>query len=281
MVRVTMEQVRADRARLQNPYAHIDYLVDELPPRAALIDRGHLLGGKKGQHFSNSEIELVVRRLHRMIWVNRKEIWPERSVVDPKEAIEPSIALAALGYSAEAVDSLGQYSDLSGTFEVAGLLDTAESKIFVSRRYSLDVRRFTMAHELGHAVLHNRSGLHRERAMEGATGNLRESIEVEADKFAAIFLMPEKLVCAEFAKRFYVQPFSLTEESAFALISKSAHEAVRLIRTVRSLALLLARTQSYNGVSFYSLSEHFCVSETAMAIRIEELGLVSPASLRL
>jgi hypothetical protein len=45
--------------------------------------------------------------------------------------------------------------------------------------------------------------------------------------------------------------------------------------------LALARTISYNGQQFKSLTEIFRVSPTAMAYRLEELGLVAdPCAVR-
>lgn len=55
-------------------------------------------------------------------------------------------------------------------------------------------RRFTIAHELAHFVLHrngNQLYVHRDMTNEGSFKN---SIEQEADYFAANLLMPENLI---------------------------------------------------------------------------------------
>jgi hypothetical protein len=46
-------------------------------------------------------------------------------------------------------------------------------------------------------------------------------------------------------------------------------------RSERDLAKVLASAQHYNGSHFKSLSERFGVSVGAMAIRIEELSLIT------
>jgi Zn-dependent peptidase ImmA (M78 family) len=85
---------------------------------------------------------------------------------------------------------------------VAGIIDKDKKEVFISRRYPVAVRNFTAAHELGHAIMHQQSGLHRDKPIDGSAGGQRDPIEKEADYFAACFLMPEKLVCSVFKQRF-------------------------------------------------------------------------------
>jgi Zn-dependent peptidase ImmA (M78 family) len=145
----------------------------------------------------------------------------------------------------------------------------------VSRRFSPEIRRFTIAHELGHALLHSSSGLHRDRAVDGATGSApRPSREAEADLFASYFLLPEKPLRGAFEQMFLTQRFVLTEERAFALTSKTLDYVQRRCRTTRDVARMLASAEHYNGVHFDSLARRFGVSIEATAIRLEELGLV-------
>ena len=78
--------------------------------------------------------------------------------------------------------------------ELAGL-KVAEKKIYIneSRAEELSanvgLKNFTIAHELGHWVLH-----------KGLIGEHTPQMEREADKFATYLLMPENFVRAEFAK---------------------------------------------------------------------------------
>lgn len=72
--------------------------------------------------------------------------------------------------------------------------------ILVTTERSLHMQRFTAAHELGHFVLDHEGSLDREVRMPGHTTN-RPIVEIEADAFAAEFLMPTWLVKATTERR--------------------------------------------------------------------------------
>jgi len=72
--------------------------------------------------------------------------------------------------------------------------------ILVTTERSLHMQRFTAAHELGHFVLDHEGSLDREVRMPGNTTN-RPIVEIEADAFAAEFLMPTWLVKATAERR--------------------------------------------------------------------------------
>jgi Zn-dependent peptidase ImmA (M78 family) len=192
------------------------------------------------------------------------------------DILDPSLALQSLGYSVKVQESLGQYSTNGELFEVAGILDNSNTQVMISRRFSPVIRNFTTAHELGHAGLHDGSGLHRDRALDGSPNNhLRDGKEIEADVFAAYFLLPEKRVRSVFQKIFLTQSFILNEDTAFALTSKDLGSLQDRCRTLRDLTRILASAEYYNGVHVISLANHFRVSTEAMAIRLEELVLVT------
>ena len=77
--------------------------------------------------------------------------------------------------------------------------------------------RFTAAHELGHALLHNIDMAHRDRGLDGSSIPSRAPIEVEADKFAAYFLMPKQFVTDAFEVRFGEIPFAITTDTSHRL----------------------------------------------------------------
>lgn len=84
----------------------------------------------------------------------------------------------------------------SGSLEVSNI---KKFKIFVPRHTSLERDRFTIAHELGHYVIHYlfaSDGVRAGRFVADRYGSGR--VEWEANWFAASFLMPEK----EFKKSF-------------------------------------------------------------------------------
>jgi hypothetical protein len=79
-------------------------------------------------------------------------------------------------------------------------VNSAAVGILVTTRRDLHMQRFTAAHELGHFVLGHEGSLDREVRMPGHTSG-RDIQEVEADAFAAEFLMPKWLVKAAAQRR--------------------------------------------------------------------------------
>jgi len=280
----TESDVHKDRLSLENPHAHVDedgsyrawkeIRVPSLSPKP-LISRDALLQGKaRGSGFSRQEIEAIVRGLHVEMWRRRQELWSDRSV-SPIEIADPIVALQGIGYSVSAFEALGQHSESGETFEVAGIINNPESEVQISLAFAPAVRSFTLAHELGHALLHNAAVLHRDRAVDSTvSGKKRDKIESEADRFASSFMMPEKLVRAEFERRFHSTPFELSQASAFALTGKKMNDLQSRIRSTGDLARFLASADQYNGGYFHSLAEQFGVSIEAMANRLRDLGLV-------
>lgn len=100
---------------------------------------------------------------------------------------------AHLGYKC-----LGFTSD-ENTKDISGVIDYANKAIYVNQSESLNRQRFTMAHEIGHAVLHIADG--------PGMVDLRQSIdhpqnqkEKEANQFAAALLMPREPFLMEWSK---------------------------------------------------------------------------------
>jgi len=281
----SVTDVHDARRLLQNPYAFLDENGgygewrghrQQIERAARLIENDVLLQGQpRDKAFSKRELEAIARRLQIELWRRKAEIWPARGEVGPLDVLDPSTALSSLGYSVRFADSLGQYSGNGEHFEVAGILDNENTDVQISMRFSPEIRNFTIAHELAHTILHSGSGLHRDRAIDGAGGGFpRDAREAEADLFASYFLLPEKLVRNAFDHRFLTKLFVLNDETAFALALKSLESVQSRCRTARDLARLLADAQYYNGVHFLSMAKQFCVSREAMAIRLEELKLV-------
>ena len=98
--------------------------------------------------------------------------------------------------------------------------------------------------------------------------------ELQADKFAAYFLMPRKLVESKFESLFLTEKFKVNEETVFALNSGSVSDFRAQCKDLRDLSKTLASAEYYNGINFHSISKQFRVSVEAMAIRLEELGLL-------
>ena len=282
------KHVQNPRLMSQDPYAYLDgdgrieYLTssnhDTPAVSSTLIDPAEVLGGTtKGSRLSDADIEKVVRRLHRQLWGRRKELCPGIENVGALDLLNPQLALQCLGYDVHFVASLGQFGDDGGRFDVAGILDRERSSVSISLSNGPQVRNFTAAHELAHVILHEGTGLHRDRALDNkGPGKRKDMQERQADVFASYFLMPAKMVRSAFQQAFLSTPFqfNLTSLSAF---SRHAQEALqRPGVTLRDKSRLFASVEFYNGEHFHSLATQFGVSEEAMAIRLEELTLIRP-----
>lgn len=247
----------ANRRLLQDPYAHIEDI------EAALAHQSNVRSiDATGPH---AHIAAKARELQLRIWKQRDSIWRGTVPIDPVAMLDPAIAAAVLGFAYEDVDYLGD--------EVAGLIDYSSKRIAVSLQYSVPVRRFTAAHELGHALMHREHRMHRDRPVDGLASR-REAKEIEADKFAVYFLMPEKLVRKYFLQVFGVIPFKLTDLTAFAFDPGDPAGLMRRCRAPRDLSKLLAGAEYFNGSHIRSMADRFGVSVETMAIRLEELQLI-------
>jgi Zn-dependent peptidase ImmA (M78 family) len=85
--------------------------------------------------------------------------------------------------------------------EISGLLFREGGKLIigVASEQSVVRQRFTIAHELGHALLHQISAVHVDKSFtvmfRSATSSTAQDIyEIEANTFAAELLMPESLL---------------------------------------------------------------------------------------
>lgn len=282
VVEASTEQVSADRLRLQNQYAHLDGTGDlraqPTPPPAAKEKLSRPVqyppSPRKGSGIA--WIERAARKLQRDIWQRRHELWPDNVPSDPAKLLDPEVAFRLIGFQYELADTLGQYSNESGTFEVAGIIDRPSRRVQNSRQLPFETRAFTAAHELGHALLHEGMRMHRDRPLDGSQHDRgrRNRTEYEADKFASFFLMPENLLRNRFRQLFLCERFRIDEATAFALDPAGAHDLLSGKKTLRQRARILASATSYNGRHFPSLAERFNVSVEAMAIRLEELDLL-------
>lgn len=239
-----------------------------------------LLKKKQQDKYSKEDLFHIAKNIHAELWLNRNQIWTAADELLPVQIIDPATTFKLHGYDYEESVSLGQDFIDGESVEIAGYVDNEEKVAKVSQRFALDVRRFTSAHELGHAILHKQKTLYRDRALDGgAASGKRPQAEIEADTFAAFFLMPEVQVREIFAQIFGQEQFSVDQRSAYALAFKGLSDLHSRLPTIRQLSTHLATTDLYSGIPTRSLCEIFGVSPTAMAIRIEELSLINAASL--
>lgn len=260
----------------RNRYAGLDELEgwgDE-PSWVGPIDRLFIISKEPGA-YTDKDIDTVVRNLQRLLWKRRSTIWTDSNLRDPLTVIDPVVALQQIDYQVSLEEGLGQLQGPGGFSEVAGIIDNSIKTVRLSRQFKSNIRAFTAGHELGHALLHrNMLVAHRDRPLDG-TNRSPDPIEREAEKFAARFLMPEKVVRERFREAFGTTCFTLTDDTAFALSRKSLCDVRKDFNDLGDLSKELASTDQFNGNYFIPLSEQFGVSSGAMAIRLNELDLIA------
>ncbi len=212
---------------------------------------------------NEDDIENVARELQLLLWKHKETIWGHDMQKDPLGILDPVKALLELGYSCSKSRYLDSIEDNGESVEVAGVIDRQRRTVIISRNYDEKVQRFTAAHELGHALLHEQQVLHRDRPLDGSTLN-RSIVELEADKFAAAFLMPAKQVQKVFNEIYGVERFRALENDVFNRFQMRLTEFRKAYKTTRHIARYFA----------VPLADIFGVSLEAMAIRLEELGLI-------
>jgi Zn-dependent peptidase ImmA (M78 family) len=224
---------------------------------------------------SNSDIENIVRKLQNTIWLQRETIYKNKNIKTPLDILQPDIVLEkVMGYTFQRPNSLGIYELNGEIFETAGLINKNEQLVQVSKRFPQETQNFTAAHELGHAILHKQTVLHRDKPLDGSTIVLRSREEMQADKFATFFLMPSKLVEDAFFEIFETVKFTINEASVLAIRAGNIDILKRRSQNKRGLARILSVSEYYGGKTFNSLTKIFKVSTETMAIRLEELDLL-------
>jgi Zn-dependent peptidase ImmA (M78 family)/formiminotetrahydrofolate cyclodeaminase len=248
-------------------------LEDEVAGRMALYSdiNDFLEKYKVDGQWDDNAIEKLASEFQNLLWNHHESIWGTL-LTSPRQILDPQIIFE------EVFDyDFGEFpyieNDEEGV-ECIGFIDQRERHIVVSNNYSPEVKNFTAAHELGHALLHNQTILHRDRPLDHTNLGSRSETERQADKFATCFLMPKKQLVKTFAELFGTRRFLINDNTAFDLIRGSQSDLLSKIKNRRDLALRIASAEIYAGRPFKSLAKQYNVSVTAMAIRLEELDLV-------
>ena len=253
----------------------IQILKEEFDKKIPLFEGVNKIINKyKGIKVTN--IEECVRDLQNLIWDNKHLIWKKNIPTHNLEILQPDvISKQVLGYDYVSSTTYGVVSEDDKTTEVAGIIDQPNKIVAISNSYPINVKKFTSAHELGHAILHKQSILHRDLPIDfnGSIRN-RDKVEVDADKFATYFLMPTKWVNKEFAKIFGNDIFIIDENNSFKFGGRSSTDLVKECKNLRGLSRKLSSCDRFDGNNITPLYEKFGVSIEAMAIRLEELNLL-------
>jgi formiminotetrahydrofolate cyclodeaminase len=142
---------------------------------------------KSNEHLSNAEIEELANNAVNVLWDYRMEFWSKEAVPESQlRILDPKVVLEKiLRYKLQFRESLGQFhSDNGRIYETAGIIDKQKKTIGVSKSLSREVQNFTLAHELGHAILHDDAVLHRDMPLDGSISYSKDFRERQANKFA-------------------------------------------------------------------------------------------------
>lgn len=171
---------------------------DPMPP-AAQEQTGQSLPKAKASNLPKAEIEEIAETLRDFLGYQ------------PGDDLFPLIK--KLGGKVEYLDFHAWLDDGCDTIEVYG---EGNFTIWLSRVGGLLRNRFSLAHELGHYILHSRVGTIRMRATRSL---ISERVEWEANWFAGAFLMPTSL----FKDRWTKNPV-IEDLASYFLVSPSAVE---------------------------------------------------------
>jgi Zn-dependent peptidase ImmA (M78 family) len=222
-------------------------------------------------------INAEVHKLHKEIWQAYKPVL-DVPAVDPIWLLNPVNTARLLGFDYVEAPELGSFSDSGAIYEVAGSLDRLEKRICVSTRFKPEEIRFTGAHEIAHLVLHPGAVKHRDRPIFRFTLSQpqRAPEEIEADYFAASYLLPERLLRQRLRAKFgEVDKVIFNDDVCYFLNPGDPDELMRDDRIgLRNRAFAVARAERFGGVKSLSLAAQFGVSPSVLAIRLEELGLI-------
>ncbi|ALK34359.1 ImmA/IrrE family metallo-endopeptidase [Burkholderia plantarii] len=226
------------------------------------------------QDIDKVAIAREVRRFQYEIW--QRAGTTHKTIPHLLQLFRPDHAAAVHGIEYDvAAGSLGVHGVGDAQYQVAGLVDVSRSTIRIAGNLPYEVQRFTGAHELGHIVLHPGLPLHRDRPLVG-DAPLLDREEREANYFAACFLAPEKMVRQAFHELFGVKTLHLGDTVAFALAGNNGmQELLRSKTGSLEFPRAVATARKFGSSHFKSLANVFGMSPTAMAIRIQELDLVS------
>ncbi|AUG07945.1 ImmA/IrrE family metallo-endopeptidase [Pseudomonas sp. S09G 359] len=222
-------------------------------------------------------IEKAATDLLMQIYRDRRYLWPDQDT-QPMMMRSPQIAALVCGYDYHVYPTLGdtKFNRHNTGTRIAGLIDRQANKIAVATEFGDKVQLFTGAHEIGHLVLHEDTVMHRDRAFDGGPLQApRPLAERQADRFAACFLMPQKLLRERFEFMFCCKgQLRFSDVIAFHLDPNHPDRLLYASKDSDERELALARCTQFNNRNLVSLAQQFGVSDSAMAIRIKELDLV-------
>lgn len=274
-IKIKRDKLRKEYEKLTNENVRLMNVLDKEADfkndfHAEFVEIRKMFFGKS--NLLATDIEKLARRIQNALWTYQDLIWPNSPPGNLLGVLKSEKVIQLLKYAFHKVDTLGVNDSNE---EIAGIINNRDFTIMISSMYAPEVVNFTTAHELGHALLHDQIEMHRDIPLDGSEiMQSRPLVEKQADKFAAYFLMPSKIVTQLFQELFATDQFRINETTAQMLANCSQKELRKKARDLRELSRLIAKCEYYNLRPFKSLSKSFNVSVEAMAIRLEELSLI-------
>lgn len=198
---------------------------------------------------------------------------------DARQYLHPRYVAEFLGYGYEERPNLdlelqavgGTASRRTGSF--VGQLDRERRLIFVSETQPPDERRFTGLHEIGHLILHgDLEVVHRDRPASATVR--RQPRERQADEFAAAYGMPAAWLRLDIKERFGTPPVMIDDNLAWWLDPNDPHRFQHAGLDRLDAEFHMARCTRTSYGEFVALKDAYCVTATAMALRLNELDAV-------
>lgn len=171
-------------------------LADSMPSQST-EQKGLSLPKAKSSNLPKAEIEQIAEMVRNSLGYK------------PGNDLEPFIK--QLGGKVEYLDFHAWLDDACDTIEAYG---EGDFTIWLSRVGGLLRNRFSIAHELGHYILHSRVG---KIPMRATRSLISERVEWEANWFAAAFLMPKHLFKERWEKSSCIEDLA-----SYFLVSPSA-----------------------------------------------------------
>lgn len=217
--------------------------------------------------------EQMARKLQLELWDRQCTLWPGENVT-PLDVCNPWVAARCLGY--EVQEGWLRSDSSQYGFELGGFINRPAKLIAISDNQNQRSKLFTLAHEVGHLLLHPGVQHHRELPMHGLTEPREptDQKEREANHFAGCFLVPKKQLYLAFRGSFGVESLKLTDTVAWELLGANYTSLMNAPYPSLAFERVVAQAKRFRGNHFGALHDLFQVSPTTMAIRLRQTGLV-------
>ena len=222
---------------------------------------------------SYEAIEEEALEVQREMWDRQVSIWPGQKV-RRLDCCDPWEVARYLKLNVQEGDL--RFPDLPYGMSLGGFLNRSARLIAIADQLMPRTKRFTLAHEIGHLLLHPGLHHHREMPIHGL-GEPRDPVEPEelqANHFAGCLLVPTSLLKRAFCSMFKVEYLTMTDDVAYALIGEDYMSLMNSPPYSLAFHRCVGGVERFRGRQFQSLVDLFQVHPTTMAIRLRQCGLV-------